>query len=167
VFAWTQSRHLLSAWYGVGHALEEFQRQEAGGLAALRDMYQHWPFFHTLLENAEVSLAKTELGIAAQYARLVRSQAVRDKIFGLIRGEYDRSVRMVLKISQRRELLERQPVLAQSIQRRNPYVDPLNSLQIRFLARWRHAGQKHRTETLRRLLALTVHGIAFGMKSTG
>jgi phosphoenolpyruvate carboxylase len=167
VFAWTQSRHLLSAWYGVGHALEEFQRQEPGGLAALRDMYQHWPFFQTLMENAEVSLAKTELGIAAQYARLVRSQAVRDKISGLIRREYDRSVRMVLKISQRRELLERQPVLAQSIQRRNPYVDPLNSLQIRFLARWRQASQKHRTETLRRLLALTVHGIAFGMKSTG
>ena len=92
VFAWTQSRHLLSAWYGVGHALEEFQRQEAGGLAKLREMYQHWPFFQALLENAEVSLAKTELGIAAQYARLVRSPAVRDKIFGLIRREYDRSV---------------------------------------------------------------------------
>jgi phosphoenolpyruvate carboxylase len=57
VFAWTQSRHLLSAWYGVGHALEEFQRQEPGGLAALREMYQHWPFFQTLLDNAEVSLA--------------------------------------------------------------------------------------------------------------
>lgn len=167
VFAWTQSRHLLSAWYGVGHALEEFQRQEAGGLAALREMYQHWPFFQALLENAEVSLAKTELGIAAQYARLVRSRAVRERIFGLIRREYNRSVRMVLNISQRKELLEKQRVLAQSIQRRNPYVDPLNSLQIRFLARWRQAGQAHRTETLRRLLALTVHGIAFGMKSTG
>ena len=92
---------------------------------------------------------------------------MRDKIFGLIRREYDRSVRMVLKISQRRQLLEKQQVLAQSIQRRNPYVDPLNSLQIRFLARWRQASEKHRTETLRRLLALTVHGIAFGMKSTG
>ncbi len=167
VFAWTQSRHLLSAWYGVGHALEEFQRQESGGLAKLREMYQHWPFFQTLLENAELSLAKTELGIAAQYARLVRSRPVRDKIFGLIRREYDLSVAMVLKISRRRELLENQPVLAQSIQRRNPYVDPLNSLQIRFLARWRRAGQAQRTETLRRLLALTVHGIAFGMKSTG
>jgi phosphoenolpyruvate carboxylase len=167
VFAWTQSRHLLSAWFGVGHALEEFQRQENGGLAALREMYQYWPFFQALLDNAEVSLAKTELGIAAQYARLVRRRAVRDKIFGLIRREYDRSVQLVLKITQRRRLLEKQPVLAQSIERRNPYVDPLNSLQIRFLARWRQAGETHRTETLRRLLALTVHGIAFGMKSTG
>jgi phosphoenolpyruvate carboxylase len=167
VFAWTQSRHLLSAWYGVGHALEEFQRQEAAGLAKLREMYQHWPFFRALLENAEVSLAKTELGIASQYARLVRSPPVLDKIFGLIRREYDRSVAMILKITEQRELLENQPVLAQSIRRRNPYVDPLNSLQIRFLARWRQASQAQRTETLRRLLALTVHGIAFGMKSTG
>lgn len=68
---------------------------------------------------------------------------------------------------QRRKLLENQPVLAQSIQRRNPCIDPLNDLQIRFLARWRSAGEAQRTETLRRLLALTVNGIAFGMKSTG
>ena len=74
MFAWTQSRHLLSAWYGVGHALHEFERQEPDGLAALRDMYRHWPFFRTLLDNAEVSLAKTDLGIAAEYAALVRSR---------------------------------------------------------------------------------------------
>lgn len=92
---------------------------------------------------------------------------MRDKVFGLIRSEYERSVAMVLMVSRRRELLESQRVLAQSIRRRNPYVDPLNSLQIRFLARWRQADESHRTETLRRLLALTVHGIAFGMKSTG
>ncbi len=167
VFAWTQSRHLLSSWYGVGHALDEFERQETGGLASLRDMHQHWPFFRTLIDNAELSLAKTDLGIAAQYAALVHSRSVRETVFGLIRQEYDRSVAAVLKIARRRELLENQPVLAQSIQRRNPFVDPLNHLQIRFLARWRKAGETHRTETLRRLLALTVHGIAFGMKSTG
>jgi phosphoenolpyruvate carboxylase len=167
VFAWTQSRHLLSAWYGVGHALHEFQRQDAGGLAQLRDMYQHWPFFRTLLDNAEVSLAKTDLGIAAQYAGLVRSRRVREKIFGLVRQEYERAVEAVLKVTRRRRLLETQTVLACSIRRRNPYVDPLNYLQIRFLAGWRKASEKQRTETLRRLLALTVHGIAFGMKSTG
>ena len=70
-------------------------------------------------------------------------------------------------MTQRPALLENQPVLAHSIRLRNPYVDPLNYLQIRFLARWRRANQKQRTETLRRLLALTVSGIAFGMKSTG
>jgi phosphoenolpyruvate carboxylase len=106
-------------------------------------------------------------GIAGQYAGLVRSTAVREKIFGLVRQEYDRSVAAVLEVIQRRRLLENQPVLAQSIRRRNPYVDPLNYLQLCFLARWRKASEKQRTETLRRLLALTVHGIASGMKSTG
>jgi len=167
VFAWTQSRHLISAWYGVGHALDQFLGQQRGALGRLRDMYRHWPFFTALLDNAEMSLAKTDLAIAAQYAGLVQSRGVREKILGTIREEYDRSVAMVLKVVQRRKLLENQPVLAQSIQRRNPCIDPLNDLQIRFLARWRSAGVAQRTETLRRLLALTVNGIAFGMKSTG
>jgi len=167
VFAWTQSRHLLSAWYGVGHALHEFKTQTPNGLAILRDMYLHWPFFRNLLDNAEVSLAKTDLGIAGEYAAQVRSRAVREKIFGLIQREYDCGVRMVLSVTGRRRLLENQPVLADSIRRRNPYVDPLNYLQIRFLGRWRRAKEEQRTETLRRLLALTVNGIAFGMKSTG
>jgi phosphoenolpyruvate carboxylase len=167
VFAWTQSRHLLSAWYGVGHALHELERQEPDGLAKLREMYQHWPFFRTLLDNAEVSLAKTDLRIAGEYAAQVRSSAVREKIFDVIEREYHRAVRMVLVVTQRRRLLENQPVLADSIRRRNPSVDPLNYLQIRFLGRWRRANERQRTETLRRLLALTVNGIAFGMKSTG
>ncbi len=167
VFAWTQSRHLLPAWYGVGHALHAFAETEPRGLARLRDMYRHWPFFQSLLDNAEVSLAKTDLGIAVEYAGLVRARAVRERMFGLIRLEHRRSVEMVLEVNQRSRLLESQPVLDQSIHRRNPYVDPLNYLQIRFLGRWRRAGEKQRTETMRRLLALTVNGIAFGMKSTG
>jgi phosphoenolpyruvate carboxylase len=167
VFAWTQSRHLVSAWYGVGHALGEFAKSRPDGLERLREMYRHWPFFKQLLDNAEMSLAKTELGIAREYAALVKSPAVRKKVFGLIEREYNRSVEMILRVTQRSALLENQPVLAQSIRLRNPYVDPLNYLQIRFLARWRKANEKQRTETLRRLLALTVNGIAFGMKSTG
>lgn len=167
VFAWTQSRHLVSAWYGVGHALKEFSATHEGGLDQLREMYQHWPFFKQMLDNAEMSLAKTELGIAREYAALVKSVVVRKKIFGLIEREYDRSVEMVLQVTQRAVLLENQPVLAESIRRRNPYVDPLNFLQIRFLAHWRQADETQRTEALRRLLALTVNGIAFGMKSTG
>ena len=167
VFAWTQSRHLLSAWYGIGHALQEFARQEPDGLAKMRDLYRHWPFFRSLLDNAELSLAKTDLGIAGQYAALVRDDGVREKVFEMIREEYQRSVEMVLAVMECGVLLQHQPVLAQSIRRRNPCVDPLNYLQIRFLARWRKANEKQRCEALRRLLALTVNGIAFGMKSTG
>jgi phosphoenolpyruvate carboxylase len=167
VFAWTQSRHLVSAWYGVGHALEMFAANHRNGLARLEKMYAQWPFFRQLIDNAEISLAKTELSIAREYAAMVESEAVRKKIFGMIEVEFNRSVAMVLKISGLKTLLENQPVLAQSIALRNPQVDPLNYLQIRFLKRWRQTDEKKRTETLRRLLALTVNGIAFGMKSTG
>jgi len=167
VFAWTQSRHLVSAWYGVGHALEMFTANHRDGLARLEKMYVQWPFFRQLIDNAEISLAKTELSIAREYAAMVESEAVRKKVFGMIELEFNRSVSMVLSISGRKTLLENQPVLAQSIALRNPQVDPLNYLQIRFLKRWRQTDEKKRTETLRRLLALTVNGIAFGMKSTG
>ncbi len=167
VFSWTQSRHLISAWYGVGSALKDFVEQTPDGLDQLRRMYRRWPFFRTLLDNAEVSLAKTDLRIARQYAALVESSEVRSKIFGLIEQEYARSVEMVLSITDRKELLENQPTLAQSIHLRNPYVDPLNYLQIRFLSVWRKASETQRTEQLRRLLALTVKGVASGMKSTG
>ena len=121
----------------------------------------------TLLDNAEVSLAKTDLDIARQYASLVESDAVRKQVFGMIESEYRRSVDAVLAINGHKELLETQPVLAQSIRLRNPYVDPLNYLQIRFLSLWRQADEAHRTEQLRRLLAITVKGVASGMKSTG
>ena len=167
VFAWTQSRHLLSAWYGVGHALEQFAVQEPAGLASLREMYRQWPFFRALLDNAEVSLAKTDLAIARQYAALVKPVSVRNKVFGLIEAEHARSVKMIMAVTGRRALLQNQATLARSIRRRNPYVDPLNFLQIRFLSIWRRSSAGQRTETLRRLLALTVNGIAFGMKSTG
>jgi phosphoenolpyruvate carboxylase len=159
VFAWTQSRHLLSAWYGIGHALDAH-----GDLEQLREMYQKWPFFAALLDNAELSLAKTDLYIAGRYASLVKDAGVRRKILGVISAEHERSVRMVLSVTRRGRLLAIQPVLAESIRLRNPYIDPLNYLQIRFLPRFR---RNKENQNLRRLLALTVNGIAFGMKSTG
>ncbi len=167
VFAWTQSRHLISAWYGVGYALAKFAASHASGLAELRNLYRTWPFFASLIDNAEQSLAKTDLYIAERYSRLVKRQQVRRKVFGAISEEYARSVKMVLRITGRGALLANQPVLAESIRLRNPYVDPLNFIQIEFLKRWRHAKTSGQRERMRRLLALTVAGVAFGMKSTG
>jgi len=166
VFAWTQSRHFLPSWYGVGHALEKFIANHAPhGLDRLREMYQGWPFFDVLINNAEMSLAKTDLYIAERYAALVRPQELGQSVFRRIREEYERSVRRVLEICGHSQLLGRQPVLAESIRLRNPYVDPLNFLQLRFLAEWRRS---RRTDPeLLRLLQITVGGIAFGMKSTG
>jgi phosphoenolpyruvate carboxylase len=166
VFAWTQSRHLLPAWYGLGYALEKFIRDHAPeGLHLLRRMYKGWPFFTILINNAEASLAKTDLYIASRYATLVRPPSLAASIYGRIAAEYERSVRTVLEVSGSTRLLERQPVLAESIRLRNPYVDPLNFLQTRFLEKWRRAPDRQ-LEILH-LLQITIGGIAFGMKSTG
>jgi phosphoenolpyruvate carboxylase len=166
VFAWTQSRHFLPSWYGLGSALERFaDSRSPAGLGLLREMYRKWPFFSALLDNAEVSLAKTDLDIAGRYAQLVHPAGLREAIFSRITEEYHRSRRMVLLIAEQSHLLARQPVLAESIRLRNPYVDPLNLLQIRFLESWRKT--RNPDPQLRRALQLTLGGIAFGMKSTG
>jgi phosphoenolpyruvate carboxylase len=167
VFAWTQSRHFLPSWYGVGYAFQEFIKQHGPrGLELMREMYRGWPFFSVLVENAEVSLAKTDLYIAGRYAALVHPASVREKVFREIEQEYHRTVRHTLDIRESSRLLESQPVLAESIRLRNPYVDPLNFLQLHFLECWR----KNPSATppgLLHLLQITVGGIAFGMKSTG
>lgn len=166
VFAWTQSRHFLPSWYGLGKAIADFVAgHPKDGLTHLRQMYQGWPFFALLLDNAEASLAKTDLYIARRYAGLVRERRVRDAVFRCIEEEYHRTVRGVLEICGRPRLLAHQPVLSESISLRNPYVDPLNFLQIRFLRNWRRS-HRRRPEFLH-LLQLTAGGIAFGMKSTG
>lgn len=163
VFSWVQSRQMLSAWYGIGAAIESFIGNAPEKLEELRGMYQQWPFFRTLLDNAQASLAKADFYIGEQYARLVRDPVVRRRIFGQVRAEYQRAVKWVLAVTQQAMLLERQPVLRHSIQLRNPYVDPLNYLQLRFLAEYGQAP----TPEVHELLRLTIHGIAFGMKSTG
>lgn len=164
VFAWTQSRHLLSGWYGVGSALSAWCEESIDGLAELREMFETWPFFATLVENAELSLAKVDLYIAQRYSELCPEEP-RSVVWSLVAGEYRRSVEALLSITGQSGLLERNPVLRESIRLRNPYVDPLNYLQIRFLPEWRRAPRK--SEALTRVLALTANGIAFGMKSTG
>lgn len=169
IFAWTQSRHLVPAWFGVGAAIEQFASTRDGrGLALLREMYRAWPFFAALLDNAEMSLAKTDLYIASRYVARVRPKRLGEEILRRIEEEFRRSVRTVLEVSGSAHLLARQPVLAESIRLRNPYVDPLNFLQIRFLDEWRRTPQSaSRRRELLHLLQITVSGIAFGMKSTG
>lgn len=165
-FAWTQSRHFVPAWYGLGHGLEKFLASHLpDGLDVLRQMYRHWPFFAVIIDNAEASLAKTDLYIARRYEALCHPPSLRQQISSRIEEEYERTVRCVLEITESKQLLDHQPVLQESIRLRNPYVDPLNFLQIRFLEKWRHERQP--SPELQRLLQITVGGVAFGMKSTG
>lgn len=160
VFSWTQSRFILAAWFGLGTA---FQTCYPDDHAFLRRLYREWPFFRSLIDNAQMSLSKADLYIAEQYAGLVNDEALGTRIFHEIKAEFEMSRNMVLEITEQNQLLANAPVLRESIWLRNPYVDPLNFIQVHFLEKWRRT---HSDDDLN-LLRLTVHGIASGMKSTG
>jgi len=161
VFAWTQSRHLLPGWYGLGTALD--RATERYGTAALVEMTRDWPFIHALIDDVEIVLATADLAIAARYAGLAGKLG--DRYFPLIRAEFDRTVAHVLALKRQTSLLDSDPVLQRSILLRNPYVDPMSLLQVDLLERWRAAGRPD-DEVFRALLA-SVRGIAQGLQSTG
>jgi len=169
VFAWTQSRHLLPAWYGAGAGLESYLRQHgAKGKARLVDMYARWPFFAALVDNLEMSLAKADLGVAETSAALVKDPALRRRLWAMIREEYQRTLAALRTITGHAAPLEKAPVLRESIALRNPYVDSLSALQNRFLKLWRDESRPARErEGALSVLLVTLNGIAAGMKSTG
>jgi phosphoenolpyruvate carboxylase len=167
VFSWMQSRAILPSWYGVGHALEAFIEQP-GGLDTLQEMYQNWPFFKALMENVQLDLAKADMGIAELYASLVQDTALRDQIFGEMRTEYERAKDHVCKVIGVPSLLYNSSVMERSIERRNPYVDPLNFIQVELLRQLRSmsADDPEYRHVMSAVLA-TINGISAGMKTTG
>jgi phosphoenolpyruvate carboxylase len=164
VFSWTQARIVLPAWYGLGTALQD--ARERAGLDVLREMERTWPFFAGLLANAEMALAKADLPIARRYVELWDAQEPRERIWGRIVDEFERTQRELLAVADEARLLDRVPVLQASIDRRNPNVDPLSFLQVELLRRLRTA-QGGEDEQLRRLSLLTINGIAGGLRNTG
>jgi phosphoenolpyruvate carboxylase len=158
VFSWTQSRCILTGWYSLATGIEAYL-SEGGDIETLREMYDEWPFFRTTLDNAAQAMARTDFEIASEYAALADDE-LRERFFPRLQAEYETAVDRVLEITGRDQLLKRE-WLEDSLERRNPYVDPLNYLQTHLLA------QTHRTETEERTLRLTVKGIAAGMKNTG
>ncbi len=167
VFAWMQSRHTLPGWFGLGSALSDAIRADAGNEGTLRNMYVRWPFFRTLVDNAMMAMSKADIHIAAHYSGLVRNQTLAQRLFKIIAGEHRLSERMVLRITGLSRLLENSPVLQASITRRNPYVDPLSFLQVELLRRLRsHAGSPEERE-IARIVQLTIGGIAAGLRNTG
>lgn len=169
VFSWTQTRCLIPAWYGVGAALSEMQR-ESEGLERLRDMYQRWPYFRATIDNAELALAKSDMGVAARYLQLIDDRPELEPIGNQIADEYDLARRTVLRITQNAELLDGTPWLRESIRVRNRYIDPLNLIQVRLLDRVRRFGEEddpQEREELSHLVRLTINGIAAGMRTSG
>jgi phosphoenolpyruvate carboxylase len=161
VFAWTQSRHLLPGWYGLGTALDQAVKRH--GAARLGEMIRDWPFLRALVDDVEMVLATADLAIAARYAGLAGQLG--ERYFPVIRAEFDRSVANVLALKHENTLLDSDPALQRSILLRNPYVDPMSLLQIDLLRRWRAEGRPD-NEVFRALLA-SVRGIAQGLQSTG
>ncbi|MGD8568358.1 MAG: phosphoenolpyruvate carboxylase [Gammaproteobacteria bacterium] len=168
VFGWAQSRHTLPAWYGIGSALEQWRGNDPLRLAKLQQMYQEWPFFRAMLSNTQMALFKAEIDIAREYSKLCEDKTVGTKIFQLIRDEYERTVLQVLNVAGQQTLLEDNETLALSLTRRDPYLDPLNYIQIVLLKRYRNESlsEEDRQLWLNPLLR-TINGIATGMRNTG
>jgi phosphoenolpyruvate carboxylase len=160
VFSWAQTRVNLPGWFGLGSGLAA-AADGPGGLAAVQAAYQAWPLLAVLLDNAEMSLAKTDREIARRYLDL----GGRADLSAAVLAEYDLTRRLVLEVTGHDRLLASRPVLSRAVALRDPYVDALSHLQLRALAALR-AGAPER-DRLERLLLLTVNGVAAGLQNTG
>ena len=168
VFAWTQNRHLLPSWFGVGTALRGFRERYRGGLEVLREMYAEWPWWRALVDSCQMTVGKVDMRIARGYAGLVADGALRTRILDQVEAEFATTRAELLAIVEARELLDDKPYLQRSIRLRNPYIDPLHAVQIRLLRELRAAGDDAgRRAGLEPALLLTISGIASGMRNTG
>jgi phosphoenolpyruvate carboxylase len=163
VFSWMQSRFNLPGWYGLGTGLRVVPRPQ------LREMYAGWPFLRAVLDNAELSLLKADLGIAALYSELVPDRRLARSIFAAVEAEHARTREAILDAAGHAELMDGDPVIQRSVQLRNPYVDPLNYLQVEMLRRLRALSDPEGAEAARyrEVIVLTINGIAGGLRNTG
>ena len=178
VFAWTQSRVNLPSWYGVGTALESWvnevggenglpdEQEVARRLARLSEMYQTWPFFRTVLDNVQMGLCKGDMPIASLYAELTDAET-RHAVFDDVLDEYERTKGMILAVTGFAELLDNELWLQRSIKLRNPYVDPMNFIQVAVLERLRAQPDAPNASALRDAVLLSVNGVAAGLQNTG
>jgi phosphoenolpyruvate carboxylase len=167
VFAWTQTRALVPAWYGVGAALQAAAAEPAG-LQRLRAAYREWPFFRTLLHNIEMALAKSSMEVSRLYLRLCGDDADAQRTFASIEREHDAVRDAVLEVVESGALLDRHPAVQRSIALRNPYVDPLNAIQVELLSAWRDPlAPDDVRDAVGRPLARSIAGIAAALRNTG
>ena len=159
-----QSRHAVPAWFGVGHALDKYACRGPAALRDLQAMMTGLPVFSDLMHNVELAMAKADLSIARAYSELVEDCQLRNRVFGMLREEFERTERMLLAIAGQQELLAGNAVLSRSIRLRNPYVDPMSLIQVDLLRRKRTGT---RSSQLDYAISTTINGIAAGLHNTG
>jgi phosphoenolpyruvate carboxylase len=159
-----QSRFNLPGWFGLGTGLAA-----GSSVAVLEEMYTGWPFFRAILDNAEMSLRKADLEIARLYLTLADEQKEAKEFYKIIHSEYERTKERLLTINGNDNLLDNEPDLKRSIQLRNPYIDPLNFIQVETLQRLRSLEDQTspQAEELQNIIVLTINGIASGLRNTG
>jgi phosphoenolpyruvate carboxylase len=162
VFAWAQTRINLPGWYGLGSGLAAAVGAP-GGMAAVQAAYRHWPLLAVMLDNAEMSLAKTNRRIAVRYLELGGNAELSARLL----REYDLTRKLVLEVTGHDRLLADRAVLARAVALRDPYVDALSHLQLRALAELRASTEPREHAELERFLLLTVNGVAAGLQNTG
>ena len=160
-FAWSQSRHLLPAWFGFGSGVAAAEARH--GLAALEGMVAHWPFFASILDEVEFGLAVADMTIASWYAELAAPQ--RRALFACVQSEYELTQSWVLRLRGESRLLDGDPGIQRSMKLRNPYVDPMHLMQIDLLRRWRATDRQD--FDLQEALVASIGGIAQGVQATG
>eukprot|EP00879_Flechtneria_rotunda_P020091 GHRR01021131.1.p1 GENE.GHRR01021131.1~~GHRR01021131.1.p1 ORF type:complete len:227 (+),score=81.96 GHRR01021131.1:434-1114(+) len=162
IFAWTQTRLILPSWLGVGDALNQLIKE--GKKAELQKMYEAWPFFAATIDLIEMILAKADMRIAGLYDDVLVDDPAGKKLGSELRQKFMETVRAICEVTGHHKLLETNPALRRLIEMRNPYIDPINILQVEVL---RRARADPRSVRLREALLITINGIAAGMRNTG
>ncbi|MFP4599178.1 MAG: phosphoenolpyruvate carboxylase [Persicimonas sp.] len=161
-FAWIQTRYNVPGWFGVGTGIEAAIEAEKCTLAQLRAWYADWPFLRSIIDNAQLEMARARLEISRRYARLAEGDDFHERLA----GEFDRTRQLLLEVTESDELLAHNPTIRRLIAVRNPYTDVLNAAQIELMKRWRHADDQER-ERLGHALLISLNGIAAAMQNTG
>ncbi|NMO00467.1 phosphoenolpyruvate carboxylase [Gordonia sp. TBRC 11910] len=164
VLSWSQSRVMLPGWYGTGTAFESWIGDDPQRLATLQRYYRSWPFFTSVLSNMAQVMAKSDLGVAQRYSQLVADDELRERVFGKIVDEHERSLRMLAAITGSADLLADNAALKRSVYNRFPYLEPLNLLQVELLKRYRNGDE---SREVRRGILLTMNGLATALRNSG